>query len=343
MSETATYRLTKRNLGLLTTLARFRILSTSQVHAMCFPGASKEAAANLLRRLEAAGYVARLRVPMMITAGAVAHRPEQAWIILPEHWRAIEKELGRTERADEWDQLAGMASDAKHTHIFNETTVRHELGISAVYAALEQGVAQNAAHQLPFWWRTSPRHKDVSLNVRATLIHRETGEATERLLPINPDAVHAITTERGTSFYFLEYDNATETNQDKIMRKFIAYVAYVKQGLFADKLVPILMRRYQLKLTHPERASFRVLFICSSEKRRNDLILKSRVFPFSSLFQFASVDEFVANPFGPVFLSKKAITPWLHEYNAKTHELGVLSLKNYGFAKIDETPKHSLL
>lgn len=340
--------LTELNLRSIETIARFRVMTTEQLHRAVFLDrartASENSVANVMRRLHEKGFVARDWLTLLSVERGVYDKPRAVWFVIPPNFAAIRTELARTERAHRFEELRPLARQASDTKAFAMNTLRHEIAITEFYLALERG-ASGGTKQVPFWLRTSPRHPEISTTVRARKTFargREAGRSIEVDLPLNPDGLHAVQNDRGTAFFFLEIDMNTETGIDKLSDKFLAYYVYFDRDRFGQELAPMLCERHKIAISDPSRARFRVLFVTPNTKRRNDLLLKSRVLPTSNVFQFATLTDFAKDPFGPVWVSKKDFEPYLGEYNRRTQTDPPALLREWGHGILDQLDKHAL-
>lgn len=344
-------RLTPNTLPLLTTILKYRLMSTDQVYrAVYAPRADQEsrtipatsrAVANALKRLHLDGFVGRDWVDPKKHTRETPARPSAIWFLEKKHFEKLCENLAAHSRADMCEELTA-AHVMRDGSTLAANTLRHELAITEFYLRLEQA-APSARRSVPLWLRTSPRHPDISRTVSATKTDKKTGRESKLTLPLNPDGFHVVQhPERGCAFFLLEMDMNTETNAEKITKKFLAYYAYYEQGTFGTDIAGPFALRYRLPVTHPEAAPFRVLFVAPNAKRRNDLLLKSRVLPTSNLFQFAVLDEMLADPFGPVWLSKDSFKGHLDEYNARTHTDNPALLRAWAHSVLDTLPKHAL-
>lgn len=340
--------LTELNLRCIETIARFRVMTTEQLHRAVFLDrertASENSVANVMRRLHEKSFVSRDWLTLLSAERGVYDKPRAVWFVAPPNFSAIRAELARTERAHRFEELRPIARQASDTKAFAMNTLRHEIAITEFYLALERAGRAGPA-RVPFWLRTSPRHPEVSTTVRARKSFdrgREQGRSVEVDLPLNPDGVHAIQNDRGTAFFFLEIDMNTETALDKLSDKFLAYYVYFDRDRFGQELAPMFCERHQLAVTDPTRARFRVLFVTPNEKRRNDLLLKSRVLPTSNVFQFTTLPELAKDPFGPVWLSKKDFEPYLEPYNRRSQTDAPALLREWGHGILNSLPGHAL-
>lgn len=332
--------LTPLNLDILHTVARYRLTTAEQIRRVLSTRRAKLASvenfSNILRRLHSRGFIGRDWVAVRPTERTAQTRPSAVWFLKREHLRAILAELERTERAEQYEDLRPYEATAKDAAPLAENTLRHELAITDFYVSLD--LAQGGA----VWLRTSPRHADISRDVVFTKTNKKTGEKTTTRLPLNPDGFHITHTEgRGYAFFFLEMDMSTEA-PEKLANKFLAYYAYHQQDRFGEEIAAPLARRYALPIQHPERAAFRVLFVAPTVKRRNDLLLKSRVMPMSNFFQFATLDDTRSHFNGSIWLSKETFLPYLDEYNARTHTDHLAVLRDWAHGLLNSLPLHSL-
>jgi hypothetical protein len=347
-------RLTSRNLQMLEAILRYRLMTTEQLHKLIFsrqpePGTTNSLS-NTLRKLHGLEFISRTWVSRSTQEKSMLARPAAVWFFKNENFKKICEELAETGRADVVEDLASLGKALKDSGTLAENTLRHELAITDFYVALEHA-AQVSPIALPFWLRTSPKHEDVSRNVtftktvtkRNNKTKQETHHDTNVTLPLNPDGFHVLNPQgKGCAFFFLEMDLATETLTEKLTNKFLAYYAYYEQKTFRQDIADIFIARHRLPVARPEMASFRVLFVTPNEKRRNDLLLKSRVLPTSQLFHFATLPDVLADPFGAVWLCKDSFKPYLSEYDRRTHIENPALLRKWAHEALNTTTKHAL-
>lgn len=335
--------LTPLNLEILATVARYRLMTAEQLRRVLAAKreklASAENFANILRRLHSRGFVGRDWVPLRPAERTMLTRPSAVWFLSPSHFRAIRDELERLERAERYEELRDYEHAAKDNALLAENTLRHELAITDFYSALDLGGGDT---KIVLWLRTSPRHAAVSREVRFTQMDKKMGKRSERRLPLNPDGFHVTHTPgRGYAFFFLEMDMSTEA-PEKLANKFLAYYAYHQQDRFGTDIAAPLAQRYGLPVTHATSAPFRVLFVTLNAKRRNDLLLKSRVIPMSNFFHFVTLPDICNNAYGSVWYSKETFAPYLDEYNERTHTDNPSTLRNWAHSLLDSASPHTL-
>lgn len=339
-------KLTALNLDIITALLRYRLMTTAQIHRVVFQPRDKQAAetsvSNVMRRLHTHNFVSRDWVAVKSSERSMLGRPSAVWYLKPENLKQLRTELELSGRADLYEAFAPFGKSLKDGAALAENTLRHELAITDFYSALVLS-ASSSHRQLPLWLRTSPRHADISRNVTITKTDKKTGKQNTQRLPLNPDGFHVVQhPEKGCAFFFLEMDMNTETNSEKITNKFLAYYGYFEHNTFGQDIAARFTERYRLPVTQPEKARFCVLFVVPNRKRRNDLLLKSRVLTTSNLFQFAVLDDLLADPFGPVWLSKASFKDHLDEYNRRTHGESPVLLRDWAHGILDHLPKHAL-
>lgn len=346
MNPSPTKRLTALQIDMLAAVLRYRLMTTAQIHRLLYSrreGAGGETSvAKTMRKLHDSGFVKRDWLAVKPTERSILGRPNAIWSLEAPHLKRLAGHLAETGRADLLEELAPDAKAFREGSALAENTLRHELAITDFYMALEMR-ADESGRTPPTWLRTSPAHPDVSRTVIVTKTDKKTGRQTQAKLPLNPDGLHAVgVPSRGYAFFLLEMDMNTETALEKLTHKFLAYYAYYEQGGFGREIAAPFAQRHALPVARPEAAPFRVLFVAPTAKRRNDLLLKSRVLPTSNLFQFATMADVLADPYGPVWLSKDSFKDHLDEYNLRTNAEGPVTLRAWAHGVLDSLPKHAL-
>jgi hypothetical protein len=348
-------KLTPARFAMLRTILTYRLMTTEQVcrsvtaARLDLADANVRSVAKTLKRLHLDGFVGRDWVDPKKHVRDTPGRPAAVWFLDKKHFETLCGHLAETGRAD-------LCEDVTSAHVLREgamlaaNTLRHELAITDFYLALNQA-ASNASVDVPLWLRTSPKHPDITRTVRFTKTRTKTDPKTRQTvkteipatLPLNPDGFHVLRPAgQECAFFLLEMDMNTETAHEKLTNKFLAYYAYYQEKGFGPDIAAPFVRKYRLPVPRPETVPFRVLFVAPTAKRRNDLLLKSRVLPTSNLFQFAVLADVLADPFGPVWLSKEAFKDHLDEYNARTHTDNPAVLRTWAHGILDTLPKRTL-
>lgn len=304
--------LTEKNVQLLRSLAEVRIASTEQIACYFRLGSSRNSTANVLKRLADREFVTRNYLYSLDNSRLITSKPKSVWFLTKQNLKQIQIELKNTQRADLWDAYFLDANlNIQQSAVFQQNTLGHEIGISRFFLSVCKKVDYMV--RVPFWLRTSPTHPLVSTHVTATISPKGKKPYTKKL-PVNPDGLFCLEKGGEITFYFLEYDNNTETSTDKITNKFIAYYAYFKQGKFEHELLPKVIKAYGIEIPLGAKVGCRVLFVAPNENRRNDLFIKSTMMPTGKLFNFTIIDDVEQAPFGTHWLCKKSFEPFLHEY-----------------------------
>ena len=331
--------LSPKNLDLMDFICEQKILTTKQIHQSFFKTGSQKNASNILRRLWQEKYVSRDWLSIPASQENRRAHPEAVFLVTKQNLTSLRKALESQRRADDWPRFEDHFYDAKRSARFAQNTLHHEIGITRSKLALEAQQGQNSGVSIPFFLRTSPSHPDVSQSVTASLADKKTGKTYQRKLPVNPDAFFMLKNDAGSSFYFLEFDNNTETTKEKLTNKFIAYYAYFKQGIFASELLPKFNDLYGLGLTNTKKAAFRVLFVTTNQKRSNDLFIKSTVLPSSALFNFTTIDAVESNPYGNIWTRKKEFAPFSSEYKKLQKTARPSVIRTYRDGAIEQMDK----
>lgn len=339
------HKLQDRTLSLLSSLCSFRVVTTEQITRYFYPTPALnpvKATLQVLLRLTAHDFVSR----SYLYSGT---RPRSVWYVTPKNLRAIRAELERTRRADLFEDLfADAEHDLRTSAKLQQNTLGHEVGISACFLALCDQI-ENTPLSMPVWMNTSPSHPLLSTKVKTTITSKTTKKTIHKTLPVNPDGFFILDNGNDRTFYFLEYDNNTETLVQKITNKFIAYHAYNKQKVFKNETLAQISHAYGLPARDDARIGVRVLFVTTTPTRRDDLFIKSTAIPAGDLFLFTTVDDFIADSFGAHWLSKSAFSPFFNDYwnmakpeNKKTPKVRPSVLRQFRSDAIAQMEKISI-
>jgi len=307
--------LSPKNLDLLDFICEQKISTTKLIFKFFFKKkGTRENVSNILRRLTQQNFVSRDWLPIPASQKNRRAHPDAVYIVTKQNLTTLRKALESQRRADEWSRFEDHIYDAKRSARFAQNTLHHEIGITRSKLALESPIPRDRSTSIDFFLRTSPSHPDVSQSVSCSFKHKETGQTYKRKLPFNPDAFFSLQRNNKHSFYFLEFDNNTETTKEKLTNKFIAFYAYYKQNLFAKELLPKFNDLYGLNLTEMKKAPFRILFVTTNQNRANNLFMKSLALPSSALFNFTTIDQVESDPYGKIWMRKKEFAPYASEY-----------------------------
>lgn len=256
----------ERDVRILRLLAEYRLLTTSQLHGMCFGARSK--ALRRLRQMYDAGLIDRIHRPVIRGSSEIVY-------ILTKKGHGLFQQSGGYADADRFSEFKPVA---KETSLF---FLDHELALIAFRLALDKE-CRDAQTEILFW--KSDHELRVSRDGKRRILRVQTFDGD--ILPLLPDAFCGIRTMKGKSYYFVEMDMGSESLK-RVERKFKAYTAFLVSGEFR--------RMWEFK-------AFRVLILTSSEKRRDNLIqLAGNQGRNAILFWFATFNKDCCGLFDPVW------------------------------------------
>jgi len=268
------FELQDRDLEILRTLFESRVMTTFHIALMYFRG-SGEAVKKRLQKLKAEGLVGererRVNEPSLL-------------FLTP---KAIEM-LRKNGKLTDYPQIS-PASLAKRTSV-SDLTIRHELEVMAVKAALYAGVSHApdlSIEEFSTW----------PLLYQFKVSHWIHGGPPKTVKPDGFIRVKEIESENSSweHTFFFELDRSKEV-QDKLITKARDYLEYYKSGGFAE--------RNGAPRSAPEKFPFRVLMVVQNAERRNNTAegLLSSNPPFYDLAWLTTFAEIKANPLGPIWI-----------------------------------------
>lgn len=234
--------LQERDLNVLLGFFECRVMTLAHVADLYFDGKS-EAAKKRVQKLKADGYLRerprRIGEPSILFAGIKTYR--------------VLKERGLLERFPD----IGATAFEKRAQV-SDLTLKHELEVMDVRAAFFRAVKEQP-HLTIAEFGTWPTLYQFTVE-HASPTHGR------RLVTVKPDGfirIHESTGE-GTfeHLFFLEVDRSTES-LDILAQKAACYLGYYQSGGLAVKLGG--------KREDYKTCPFRVLLICKSEVRRNNI------------------------------------------------------------------------
>ena len=255
--------ITTQNLNLLKFICEHKIIKISQIHKSYFKSkCTQENVANICARFEKLGVVTINLISKPAHLRQRRGREEKAVFLTRKNLTALRKILEKNKDADAWEEFSfdDYTEQAKETDNYASHTLEHETGITRVKIALESPLRKNSDISLRLFLNTSPSHPHVSQSVLTTLTKKDTGKEYKKTLPFNPDGFFALINDGMINFFFLEYDRHTETQIEKLTKKWEAYYAYFSQEIFAKETLPRINDIYGLNLPPIKKSAFRVLF-----------------------------------------------------------------------------------
>jgi len=267
------FELQDRDLEILRALFESRVMTTFHIALMYFRG-SGEAVKKRLQKLKAEGLVGererRVNEPSLL-------------FLTP---KAIEM-LRKNGKLMDYPHIS-PSSLAKRTSV-SDLTIRHELEVMDVKAALYAGVS-NAAGVSLTEFSTWP------LLYQFEVSHSMLGVPPKT---VKPDGFIRIKEKESDDIswehtFFFELDRSKEV-QDELITKTRDYLEYYKSGGFAE--------RNGAPRSAPEKFPFRVLMVVQSAERRNntaEVLLRSNP-PIYDLAWLTTFAEIKASPLGPIW------------------------------------------
>lgn len=311
--------LTPRDLKIIFTVGKYKLLTSHQLAKLFFHTGNHETATNRLTALARTNYLSRVFSYPTATAQQRGH-PAAIFYWTPQNQQNLKTYLEVNAQASAWEDFAPLLATNNKSSEYSQLYLKHETGISDFFLALEAACQQPPPpHQDPvnliFWERTSPFSKDIGEKLKVEITRKSNrGKPTteKRILPFNPDAFFCLTHQNnGYFFFFLEYDNNTQS-VERFRDKLFAYLAYRNQ----KKFPPLLERyknKYQLPITPTDKAGFRVLILTPDERRRNTLFLDSLKLKSYTMLLYASLQDLTPETIlftkTPVWLRGKEYTP----------------------------------
>lgn len=317
-------KLSRRDLAILRDIARFKFLSSKQLHSLHFQETSHQNATTRLTQLSRGDMISRVYVHPKVKGQEKSH-PLSVFYFSPKNQNTLKTFLEENGQATEWIFFEELLKIKKLSHNkseeFSPLYLFHELGISDFFIELEKAQKRKDSQPHPtaedpnfvpapardffsktttdpapvsvpafhilFWERTSPFSREIGETLTATIKSKKTGETTTEKLYFNPDAFFAFSVKGGEPcFFFLEMDNDTES-VEKFRRKLFAYIAFNKQGRF-QKLAERYAQKYGFRLPN-EKSGFRVLTLTPHTPRLVSLFADSLKFPADRMFLYATL------------------------------------------------------
>lgn len=318
-------QITRRDIAILRDVARFKFLSSKQVHSLHFPDTGHRNATTRLTQLARGEMLSRVYVHPKVKGQEKSH-PLSVFYFSPSNQKNLKAFLEENGKSTEWIFFEEILQTKKLSHNkseeFSPLYLFHELGISDFFIELEKAqkttttdLAPVPAFRILFWERTSPFSREIGENLTATVKNKKTGETTTEKLYFNPDAFFAFSVEGGEpAFFFLEMDNDTES-VEKFRRKLFAYVAFNKQGRF-QKLATRYAEKYGFSLPN-EKTGFRVLTLTPHTPRLVSLFGDSLKFPADRMFLYATLPTLAERgAAAPIYFRAREFAPHLAPFRA---------------------------
>jgi len=239
--------ITQRDRDIILAVYENRFLRREQIERLFFADSSTSACNRRLKKLYQQKILERIFQPVSFGHSQAIYALDTRGADL------IAKEFGIKRPSLSWKK-----KDNRVRFMFLE----HTLAINDFKISLELAINQRNDVELLFWKRESKE-----LNDRVP-----DPEGKRKYLTVVPDGFFGIKTPEGRSYFFLEIDMGTESNQ-RFARKIVAYRQYWKTRKYTE--------RYGFR-------SFRVLTVTTSEKRLKNLLKACYNAGGRNMFLFAS-------------------------------------------------------
>jgi len=269
--------LKSRDVQVIKTLWRYRVLRESTLHTLCFPTViHRRKVQARLKKLRDEGYINR-------PPPTVVHRDVND-LFDPPYWiERLGVEAVLNGHAIEEDQKERLRI-IKNLTDWKPHRLRHVLDVSDVRACLEQAVEQTPGVHLVAWYDEHDQHnRKPVLQAKVKIPYGE--GARERPFTLCADACFVLENESGEKqdLFFVEIDEGTESAKKRWRDKVLAYLVYPEQGFTKD---------FRFK-----GADFRVLTITRSrtgkmhDKRRQRLLAATFNAGGRGQFLFTTFDQ----------------------------------------------------
>jgi hypothetical protein len=341
--------LTPRDLKILFTVGKYKLLTSHQLCRLHFPTGNHETATNRLTALARANYLSRVFSYPTATTTSRGH-PTAVFYWTPQNQQTLKTYLEANGQASDWEDFAPLLATNNKSNEYSHLYLKHETAISDFFLTLEDACARPEARaSIVFWERTSPLSNDIGATLQVEITRKTNrGKPTteKRIRPVNPDAFFCLQNpNRSYSFFFLEYDNNTSTTE-RFRQKLFAYLAYRNQ----KKFPPLLERykqKYQLPLTTTDKAGFRVLILTPDEKRRNTLYLDSLKLKSFTMLLYASLKDLtpqtILSTKNPAWMRGKEYTPIAAKEKALAPDIAPEVKSRWLQEQLSKMPRVSLI
>lgn len=270
--------LSARDIAVIRSVARYRFLTSHQVHALHYPTTSHVNATKRLTELARGGMLSRVfSYPRPKATDQSIGRATAIYFFPQKNQKNVKTFLENAQKSSEWETIEILLKTFNSAGEFSQQYLAHEIGVSEFFLQIEKDCRQENTPELIFWERTSPLSKEAQAILPTQGKH----------MVIYPDGFFCLKYPRGYAFFFLEYDNDT-ASLPKYRRKLEGYAQY-REGRHFAPLLSHYCKKYLVPVSDPTRAGFRVLTVTPHERRRNSLFLDSLALKAYKFFLFADI------------------------------------------------------
>jgi len=350
----STTKLTLNDLAVFESLADKKILSIRQIQQLHFSkrkrnreGSGEATVENLriiaakrMQQLEREGYIESRYCPLNSSQTKKVTRPTKLIIFTKKCQQNVKRELTKTRRVTDWENIATMVHQFNKPQSFDaQTELEHHEGISETLIAIDANTNSHSTIATNFAVRTHPRHSEIREPVafdhtypmidfksKKVVMHTTTEEGS-----MNPDMFWCTSHKPGVyDFFTKEFDNDTSSYKT-FLKKMSLYEAYRSQRRF-HALCRHWCEAYGLPFAQIEEvktgadgsteknAYFRVLVVINSHKRDPmkrlfQLFAGTMQYPTKTFFNFTTLAQFRNDAFGPIWYNRRCFAPFEDEYN----------------------------
>lgn len=225
-----------RDVEVVKTLWRYRIMRESTLHRLCFHTVAHQRKAQArLKQLCEEGYLNR-RFPPIVhpdNKGVIDYIHQDRRQVV--YWveRRGAEELLRDSPPD--DERRERLRSIKNLSEWSESRLNHWLDLSDIRACLELAVEKTPEVHLAGWYDEHDKNEqELILKAKVKIPYGDTGR--ERPFTLCPDACFILEDEDSDrqEFFFVEIDEGTESARERWRDKVLAYLAYSEQGFEDD-------------------------------------------------------------------------------------------------------------
>jgi len=273
--ETLGIKLQPRDFALLRGLFESRVMTLPHISALYFE-AKREMAKKRVQKLKADGVI-RERPRRRISDPSVLHLTWKGYVSL------------RNEGHVDDDSRLSPKTFTRRMRV-SPLTLAHEIAIGDVMAACTVALRGNDRFEL-LEFSVWPRRYSFSV------------DRDYRRVPVQPDGYIRLLEKNGEDapeyHFFLELDKGTETIE-RLAEKCVNYREYDRSGGYAE----FCGGKREDRKSRP----FRVLVVCKSEQRRNNLAERLLQYhpPFSTMILITTLSESVGDPLGKIWMTPAA-------------------------------------
>ncbi|MEL7499519.1 MAG: replication-relaxation family protein [Planctomycetota bacterium] len=261
--------ITKKNLLVLNTLAQYYVLTRKMIQEMCFPHVrSSRSVCERLRKLKNEGYISQVNMRVVLdgqSASPVYHP---------------NKKTAET--------LAAFHDDDRYLNIFTHPPstrlLFHWIEIAKTHYVVDRAVESSDLIQMPTWYNEwEVINKDVPNKKIHYTIHSVLRKQPS--VTCQPDAAFLLSCGSARKVFYVEVDRGTDSIRRIASKKPPGYAMMETQERFIKHFPQTNLK------------SFSVLFLTTTEYRRDELLKRAKDIDGKHLWKFATRREVDSDSF----------------------------------------------